>query len=160
MHAIPNPPDPAATLSTFACEDHEGVTVAEVACESVREHQAALMRDQLRILAGRNGGRLAIGLGRVSEVPASFLCDLMWLRERCERLGGHMVLFGAAPAVVERLRALGLYAHPGGASGRSLTIAASRTEAVAACLGLADAAMPIHSPSRRVLSWLRGERAA
>ncbi len=156
---ISSPTGPLASLSTFICEDQDGVTVAEVACESVREHQAAVMREQLRLLAGRNGGRLAIGLARVTGLPASLICDLMWVRERCERLGGRLVLFGTPPNVVVQLRTLGLIARAGGPEGPALTLAPDRREAVAACRG--EGGTPLTHPStRRVLSWLRGERAA
>jgi|GEM_PF-2168132 len=156
---ISRPTEPLASLSTFICEDEEGVTVAEVACESVREHQAAVMRDQLRQLARRNGGRLAIGLARVTGLPSSLICDLMWVRERCERLGGRLVLFGTPPNVVAQLRTLGLIARASGPEGPALTLAPSRRDAIALCRG--ESRTPLAHPSaRRMLSWLRGERAA
>lgn len=152
-------PDQAATLSTFICEDEDGVTVAEVACETVREHQAALMRDQLRMLAGRNGGRLVIGLTRVTGVSASFLCDLMWLRERCERLGGRLVLFGASGPVMARLESLGLCVRGSSPHRPTLDLADSRREAIGACRAESSRQL-VHGSPRRVLSWLRGDRAA
>lgn len=135
----------SAAMSTFICEDDGSVTVAEVACEAVREHQAAVMRDQLQALAGRNSGRLAIGLSRVSALSAAFFCELAWARDRCARLGGRLVLYGASPRVRDAVRALG-----GG-----LEIAASREEAVRRCAGAQG-----HSEQGSILGWFRRTKAA
>lgn len=137
----------ATAMSTFICDDDAGVTVAEVACEAVREHQAAVMRDQLRALAGRNGGRLVIGLGRVSALSATFFCELAWARERCARLGGRLVVYGASVRVRDAIRALG-----GG-----LDMAASRDEAVRRCAG---ACADGHSEQGSILGWFRRTKAA
>lgn len=140
-------PSAAAAMSTFICEDDGGVTVARVACEAVREHQAAVMRDQLRSLAGRNGGRLAIGLERVTSLSAAFLCELAWAKERCARLGGRLVLFGASPRVREAIRAVS----------RDLELAPSRAEAVSRC---ATPRRGDHNEQGSLLGWFRRTRAA
>jgi anti-anti-sigma regulatory factor len=134
----------AAAMSTFICDDDGGVTVAEVACEAVREHQAAVMGDQLRALAGRNGGRLAIGLGRVTSLSAAFFCELRRARERCERLGGRLVLYGASARVRDAIRAVGV----------ELDVAPSREEAVRRCAASARGG-PVWLPA-----WFRKARAA
>lgn len=129
------------------CTEEDGVTVASVGCQTIREWQAAMIRQRLDRVVGQSGGRVALSLAGVTGVQSGFFRDLIQLTDKCAAMGGRMVIYGLAPELDSVVRAAGFDAK--------LTVAESREEAV-------DGIAHLSSVSKRhgILGRIMGRRAA
>lgn len=76
--------------------------------ESLREHQAALLRDELADVVDRSCGRVLLRFSEGAEVCASCLNELIRESQRCRALGGHMFIVGLSRDMRRMLKGTGL----------------------------------------------------
>lgn len=71
-----------------------GVTFLVVQSNTVREHLASLVDQQLKGIEERTGGRVALCLTEVDDMNSSFINVLIESDRRCRERGGRLVIFG------------------------------------------------------------------
>ncbi|MBX3358539.1 MAG: STAS domain-containing protein [Phycisphaeraceae bacterium] len=107
----------------FAEED-QGVMVASIGCQTVREWQAAMIRGRLEQVAGACAGRVALSLAGVTGVGSAFVRDLIRLTDHCSTLGGRLVLYSLSSEVQALFKTAGF--------DQKLHMAQTREEAISA----------------------------
>ncbi len=82
--------------------------MVKVRPDSLREHQAALLREQLADVVDHACGRVLLRFGEGADVCASCLSELIHESRRCEGLGGRMCIVGLSRDMRRLLRTTGL----------------------------------------------------
>lgn len=82
--------------------------MVKVRPDSLREHQAALLREELADVVDHSVGRVLLRFGDGAEVCASCLNELIHESRRCEALGGRLCIVGLSPSMRRLLRGTGL----------------------------------------------------
>lgn len=113
--------------SLLSCSQEDGVTVASIGCQTIREWQAAMIRQRLEAAMDAGKGKVALCLAGVTGVSSAFIRDLIRLTDRGTAMGGRLALFGLSPELDSLLHVAGFDAR--------LTIADSRDEAIGVITG-------------------------
>ena len=79
--------------------------------ESLREHQAALLHDELADVVDHSCGRVLLRFHAGADVCASCLSELISESHRCEALGGRMYVVGLSKHMRRVLKGTGLDQH-------------------------------------------------
>ena len=79
--------------------------------ESLREHQAVLLRGELADVVDHSDGRVLLRFREGSDVCASCLNELITQSRRCEALGGRMFVVGLSKGMCRMLKGTGLDRH-------------------------------------------------
>lgn len=85
--------------------------MATVRPHSLREHQTALLRDELADVVDQSCGRVLLRFAPGAEICASALNALIRESQRCEALGGRMFIVGLSKPMRRLLRSTGLARH-------------------------------------------------
>ncbi len=91
---------------------------------SMRERQAVLVQRRLHGLSERCAGRVAIGLAAVTDMNSAFINAIIEVSQRCESMGGRLVVFGLNKQLRKLFRVTGL--------DRTLAVEADCTKAIKA----------------------------
>jgi anti-anti-sigma factor len=91
---------------TVAATTH--VAVASIDLPSVRERQAAIMRERLGELLRQCRGRLAVGFVPVEDMTSACINALIEVSNDCRRSGGRLVIFGLQPPLRKVFASTGL----------------------------------------------------
>jgi anti-anti-sigma regulatory factor len=75
---------------------------------SMREHQAALLREELADVVDQSSGRVLLRFGEDAEVCVTSLRELICESKRCESLGGRMLIVGLSRNMRRLLKGTGL----------------------------------------------------
>lgn len=100
----------------------EAVGVAFLAMPCIREHQATLLEERLRCIAGRSGGRLIVSMSEVDDITSACVNSLVTVNNHCRQLGGSMAIFGLSREMHRLFKLTHL--------DRTMTIVADHDEAV------------------------------
>lgn len=79
--------------------------------DSLREHQTALLREELADVVEHSGGRVLLRFGNGAEVCASSLSEIIHESDRCETMGGRMYVVGLSRQMRKLIRSTGLDRH-------------------------------------------------
>jgi anti-anti-sigma factor len=82
--------------------------MVKVRPRSLREHQAALLREELADVVARSGGRMLLRFPEGAEVSAGALSELIAASRRCEEIGGRMFVVGLSRTMLRLIRSTGL----------------------------------------------------
>lgn len=134
--------------SLLCCQVEDGVMVASIGCQSVREWQGTMIRPRLESALSRSEWKVALGLAGVTGISSAFIRDLMQLTDRAAAARGRLVLFGVAPEIASLFHVAGFDAK--------LLIAETREEAIDA---IQSGATP-HGKRAGFLGRLMGRKAA
>jgi anti-anti-sigma factor len=85
--------------------------MVKVRPETLREHQASLLREELADVVDRSCGRLLLRFSDGADLCATCLNELIAESRRCEALGGRMYVVGLSKAMRRMLKATGLDQH-------------------------------------------------
>ena len=85
--------------------------MVKVRPDSLREHQTALLRDQLADVVDHSGGKVLLQFGAEAEVCASSLNELIRASQRCEALGGRLYVVGLSRRMRRMIHSTGLEQH-------------------------------------------------
>jgi|GEM_PF-3143760 len=85
--------------------------MVKVRPDSLREHQTALLRDQLADVVDHSGGRVLMQFAADAEVCASSLNELIRASQRCDALGGRLFVVGLSRQMRRMIRSTGLDQH-------------------------------------------------
>lgn len=124
------------------------VALAFVGMSEIRERQAEILQERLRVIADRAGGKVAVSLSEVAIMTSAGINALVAAGTHCEGLGGRLAVFAASKELRKMFKVTKL--------DRKLVVADTAHEAVRSFGG--------HSPVRgflqAALSWARSERDA
>lgn len=79
--------------------------------ETLREHQASLLREELADVVDQSCGRVLLRFSNGAELCATCLNELIAESRRCEALGGRMYVVGLSKQMRRMLKATGLDQH-------------------------------------------------
>lgn len=79
--------------------------------DSLREHQTALLRDELADVVDHSVGRVLLRFDPGAEVCASSLNELIRASQRCDLLGGRLYIVGLSRRMRRLIRSTGLDRH-------------------------------------------------
>lgn len=82
--------------------------MVKVRPDTLREHQAVLLREELADVVDQSCGRVLLRFGNGAELCASCLNELIGESRRCEALGGRMYVVGLSRPMRKMLKATGL----------------------------------------------------
>lgn len=85
--------------------------MVKVRPESLREHQASLLHDELADVVDHSCGRVLLRFSDGAELCASCLSELIHESQRCETLGGRMYVVGLSKPMRRLLKSTGLDQH-------------------------------------------------
>lgn len=87
--------------------------MVKVRPETLREHQASLLRDELSEVVDQSCGRVLMRFSTGAELCATCLNELIHESRRCEALGGCMLVVGLSRPMRRMLKTTGLdqYLH-------------------------------------------------
>lgn len=93
-------------MSSFTVrEEPEALVIAIDEPEALNDFRSNAFRDALyEAVQTREGGRIALDLGRVDFLSSSGVAILVGLKRRIDGIQGKLVLFGVQPVVQELLR--------------------------------------------------------
>jgi anti-anti-sigma factor len=85
--------------------------MVKVRPESLREHQASLLADELADVVDHACGRVLLRFDDNADICASCLNELISESRRCEALGGRMYIVGLSKGMRRLLKGTGLDQH-------------------------------------------------
>ncbi|MCC7388396.1 MAG: STAS domain-containing protein [Phycisphaerales bacterium] len=85
--------------------------MVKVRPETLREHQASLLREELADVVDQSCGRLLLRFSDGADLCATCLNELITESRRCEALGGRMYVVGLSKGMRRMLKATGLDQH-------------------------------------------------
>ncbi|MEX2218087.1 MAG: STAS domain-containing protein [Phycisphaerales bacterium] len=100
----PPPPPPATEEGLLTVRGLENAGLVFITCPSIHEHQAAMIRARLLVLAERTHGRIAVSLENVIDMTSSGINAMVAVNARCRELGGGLALFGLSRDIRRMLR--------------------------------------------------------
>ncbi len=103
-------------------EVHQGVTIAHISIASIKDKQAALLRQSLIALAKERRGRLALDLSSVSDFTCAWINVMLELTRACRRDNWDLAIYGLHGPTRSILKATHL--------DRKMTICPNREEAL------------------------------
>lgn len=107
--SVPTPTgDGLLVLETTADGAHAPVHCARVHCEQVTGGQGEAVLAHLDRLAAPSGGRMVVDFARCTSLSLDAARGLARLHDRCERLGGKLVLCALPADAREIFRTLGI----------------------------------------------------
>lgn len=100
--------DALAAASELICLLDVGMVrpfaMVRVRAESLREHQASMLRSELADVVDQSAGRVLLRFAGSGELCASCLRELLAESARCEALGGRLVVVGLSKPMRRMLR--------------------------------------------------------
>lgn len=103
-------------------EVHQGVTIAHISIASIKDKQAALLRQSLIALVKERRGRVALDLSSVTDFTCAWINVMLELTRACRRDNWDLAIYGLHGPTRGILRATHL--------DRKMTICPNRDEAL------------------------------
>jgi anti-anti-sigma factor len=126
----------------------ESVALVFVGMSQIRERQAEILQERLRVVADRTAGKVAVSLSEVAIMTSAGINALVVASTHCESTGGHLAIFAASKELRKMFKVTKL--------DRKLVIADTAHEAVRSFGGHS----PVRSLLQAALSWARSEKDA
>jgi len=126
----------------------ESVALVFVGMSQIRERQAEILQERLRVIAERTGGKVAVSLSEVAIMTSAGINALVVASTHCESMGGHLAIFAASKELRKMFKVTKL--------DRKMVIATTAHEAVRSYGGHAHR----RSLLQAALSWARLEKDA